>query len=603
MVVAVALALLVLPSEPSFAETDNAARLLLIRNARHAPAEQVATAYRRHHAAPGMPEVVVDVEVADSMTREAFDAGVQAPVAEWLRQHQAWDRIETLVLLPGLPLRITGTPGRDGTAASLDGELALLYRRLAGAEVPLTGRVPNPYFHDGPLDEPRPFDRARYDIFLVTRLDGWSADEAIALMERGAAPPASWRVVVDGRPAGRSGPERRWLQAVAPRLLSVRPNASVELDESPAVVTGGEPVAGYFSWGSNDSGLRQPAVPVGPGALAATFMSADARTRTRPSAEWQPGRWEQPDSYYAGSPESLAFDWLAAGLTGLGSMVAEPYLDAAFRPATLFEAWARGYSLAESFYLSLPYLSWQAVIFGDPLARATEATWPSPSSPPTDVETGLPETFLARTIVAQRRALGLSSDDDARLWVRSLEAERRGDTGKARALLEELTVREPGLVAAHLRLGFLYSEDDRHDLARARYEVIVRAQPDHAVALNNLAYNLAVQAGDVAAAMPLADRLMRLAPESPAVLDTVGWVRHLAGRHAEAADVLQKATRLDPTLCEAWEHLAIVLRELSRDGEADIAASRRIACEAAQAGGANGASPLPEAGAAGADGY
>src|SRR5439155_1520651 len=38
------------------------------------------------------------------------------------------------------------------------------------------------------------------------------------------------------------------------------------------------------------------------------------------------------------------------------------------RPEILFPAYRAGFTLAESFYMALPHLSWQAVVVGDPLA-------------------------------------------------------------------------------------------------------------------------------------------------------------------------------------------------------------------------------------------
>ena len=71
---------------------------------------------------------------------------IQAPIADWIRKNSAQDRILYIVLTKGIPLRVKGTSGRDGTMASVDSELTLLYRRLTGAEPPLAGPLANPYF-------------------------------------------------------------------------------------------------------------------------------------------------------------------------------------------------------------------------------------------------------------------------------------------------------------------------------------------------------------------------------------------------------------------------------------------------------------------------
>jgi hypothetical protein len=47
--------------------------------------------------------------------------------------------------------------------------------------------------------------------------------------------------------------------------------------------------------------------------------------------------------------------------------VNEPYLVACARPDKVLPAYAAGRNLAESFYLGIPFLSWQGVVLGDPL--------------------------------------------------------------------------------------------------------------------------------------------------------------------------------------------------------------------------------------------
>src|SRR6185436_10579103 len=86
-----------------------------------------------------------------------------------------------------------------------------------------------------------------------------------------------------------------------------------------------------------------------------------------PPAQWTLGRWEDTRTYFEGSPQSLSGDLIRAGVTGVAGHVAEPYLDATVRPDVLFPAYVAGFNLVESFYLAMPYLSWQTVVIGDPL--------------------------------------------------------------------------------------------------------------------------------------------------------------------------------------------------------------------------------------------
>ena len=65
--------------------------------------------------------------------------------------------------------------------------------------------------------------------------------------------------------------------------------------------------------------------------------------------------------------EGLVADLIHEGATGASGNAYEPYLQACARPDYLLPADNQGCNLAESYYLSLIYLSWQGVIVGDPL--------------------------------------------------------------------------------------------------------------------------------------------------------------------------------------------------------------------------------------------
>jgi len=107
-------------------------------------------------------------------------------------------------------------------------------------------------------------------------------------------------------------------------------------------------------------------------------------------------------------------------MTGIAGHVEEPYLEACPRPQILFPAYVRGHNLAESFYASLPYLSWQTIVVGDPLAGIV----PGPAlsaedlNPPRDEAMGLPRFFGAR-LDAIARSKKLTVDPSARRRNRS----------------------------------------------------------------------------------------------------------------------------------------------------------------------------------------
>ena len=93
--------------------------------------------------------------------------------------------------------------------------------------------------------------------------------------------------------SGRRGAQNgnTWLRQAADRLTADGFGERVLLDESAKVITGQTSVLGYYSWGSNDPAIRIRHFQFGfvPGALAAMFVSSDARTFKQPPPEWTPG--------------------------------------------------------------------------------------------------------------------------------------------------------------------------------------------------------------------------------------------------------------------------------------------------------------------------
>ena len=79
----------------------------------------------------------------------------------------------------------------------------------------------------------------------------------------------------------------------------------------------------------------------------------------------------------------------------------------------------------------------------------------------------------------------------------------------------------------------------------------------------------------------MAERAAALGSNSASVLDTLGWIRHLAGNSRGALDPLRRAVQGDAGLCEAWRHLAVVERAVGHASAADKAEERARACEPA----------------------
>ena len=218
------------------------------------------------------------------------------------------------------------------------------------------------------MSEARPFTRFDHDIYLVTRLDGFSVDDVKRLIDRGMAPSADGKVVLDQKATLVDRGGDRWLQETADRLRG----------SLPTIAWSSKPPRPRRRSAVRSSGITPGARTIraisfavsasqfSPGAIGGMFVSTDGRTFAEPPANWKPSS-PSGGPVFGGSFQSLAGDLIRDGITGVAAHVDEPFLDATVRPQILFPAYVAGFNLAESFYLAMPFLSWQTVVIGDPL--------------------------------------------------------------------------------------------------------------------------------------------------------------------------------------------------------------------------------------------
>jgi uncharacterized protein (TIGR03790 family) len=563
--VALATAAPVLAQDPS--------NVLLIVNEASAESVKIGEYYARRRSIPSGNILRLRAPVTDEVDRRDFERSIESPISLWLSRHGAQDQILYLVLTKGIPLRIPGTGNPSATTtASVDSELTLLYRKLAGAAVSPAGPLPNPYYlGDRDVPEAKLFSHASADIYLVSRLDGFTVEDVFGLIDRGAEPAAKGAFVLDQRATmlgERSGD--LWLAAAARRLAGAGFGDTVVLESSSDVSTGKKQVLGYYSWGSNDPAIKQRRLGFEfvPGALAAMFVSTDARTFRPPPAAWNIGTWADTSTHFERSPQSLTGDLIAEGATGAAGHVTEPFLGAAIRPQILFPAYVRGFNLIESFYLAMPYVSWQTVVVGDPLCapfRSQHLT-SEEKAPSVDPETDLPTYFSGRR-VASIAASG-TSKDAAKVIAKAEGLLVRGNRSGARLAFETAIGLDGRLTFAHLTLASLYEQAGEHDKAVERYKAVLAYAPDQVLSLNNLAYSTAVYKNSPAEALPLAERAFKLAPANPLVIDTYGWILHLVGRSAEAEKLLAQAAKVAPGVPTIRLHLGQLYAATGRLAEA-----------------------------------
>ncbi|WP_051305305.1 TIGR03790 family protein [Desulfogranum mediterraneum] len=347
------------------------------------------------------PENLITIQTAnqESCSRIAFNEEIAKPVRQQLKELLKQKRIRCLVTVYGVPLKIRApllsqqdqqqlqqlreerdrkqqaidqdTPqdapirqrlaalarritllARGDSQAAVDSELAL----VLSPEYPLDGWLPNPYFLGfQKLDTLLKRDQ----VLMVSRLDGPDPetvrrliDEAIDTEKNGL----KGSVYLDAR---WPRPEQKELSGYAlydaaihttARRLREQSDLRVVLNQEPALFQpGSAPEAAlYCGWYSLARYI--PAFTWAPGSVGYHIASAECSTLKRADSQvWCKRMLEE-------------------GVAATIGPVYEPYVQAFPLPDIFFPTLVEGYlSLGEAYLISLPYLSWQMLLIGDPL--------------------------------------------------------------------------------------------------------------------------------------------------------------------------------------------------------------------------------------------
>jgi uncharacterized protein (TIGR03790 family) len=390
------LALVGLPPLLAFAGNQTAPQkrspdqVLLVVNQNSPISKEIADDYaRKRHV-----KNIIFVQCQDSalgarnetIPLAAYTQLIESPVRGYLSAHT---NIDFIALTKGIPIRITGAAlgscsdkSHDPVAIrgrpSVDSCLAALdYTNLPGTmRVDITGSgAVGCAFSNRYWNAAKPFSHAQFGGYLVTRLDGYTAADAKALVARALEAESgltNGKVLLDVQPefglgdkATQPAPitdttilqESAWSEFNADMrrahdLLAKR-GIPDELDLTETFVGQRSNLLGYFSWGSNDSKYSDRAyqtLQFAPGSFSDTAVSTSART-------FLPTKGGQ----------SLLADLIAHGLTCGKGYVDEPLLQAIASPTIALDRYVSGYTMAESFYAASHFVGWEDVVIGDPL--------------------------------------------------------------------------------------------------------------------------------------------------------------------------------------------------------------------------------------------
>jgi uncharacterized protein (TIGR03790 family) len=312
-----------------------------------------------------------------------YRTAIEAPVQAYLARNPG---VQFIVLTKGIPIRIEGaetgvreehSPANTPLNASVDGHLAALgYAEPAARKIQITGSGgtgsgwANRYWNAN-----KPFSHAEFGGYLVTRLDDYTEADAKALVTRALAAeqhPPDGKVLLDLQPEFSIADKTKAPFPIPDKIITAESpfdeynadlqrageelaarGGAVELDISETFIGHRKDLAGYFSWGSNDSKFSPKAYATlffAPGSIGDTAVSTSARS-------FLPTEGGQ----------SMIADLIAHGLTCGKGYSDEPLLQAIASPTIALDRYRSGYTMAESLAAASHFVGWEDIIIGDPL--------------------------------------------------------------------------------------------------------------------------------------------------------------------------------------------------------------------------------------------
>src|SRR5690606_6628433 len=146
-----------------------------------------------------------------------------------------------------------------------------------------------------------------------------------------------------------------------------------------------------------------------------------------------------------------------------------------------------------------------------------------------------------------------------------IELEKFAD---ARTLLDSAVTAFPNNIQLLFQRSVLYTELDMLPEMERDLRRIMLLDPQNPVAYNSLGYYLADRTERHQEAYELIQRAVELAPNDPAIIDSLGWVQYRLGMYEEALANLERAYELFPDP-EVAAHLGEVLWAMGRKSAAN----------------------------------
>jgi Flp pilus assembly protein TadD len=117
-------------------------------------------------------------------------------------------------------------------------------------------------------------------------------------------------------------------------------------------------------------------------------------------------------------------------------------------------------------------------------------------------------------------------------------------------------------------VAVLYVTEDKYEEAVKLFRRVIELQPNHTLALNNLATLLAERPNQLSDARKYTERAMEVTGRSPPLLDTLGTILIHLGKNEDAVTTLEEAVAGPVNDPRYYFHLAVAYQRVGRNVEA-----------------------------------
>ena len=374
-------------------------RVLLVQNLNSETSLAIADDYStRRNVTKILSISCADSSLSSSLEYISFQdyvTNIENPLKNYLTTHP---EIDFIVLTKGIPFNIYNTPNKpyggdcclDSRIASINYETSPTSSIVSISDIDYGNTFVGQAYANKFWNSTTRFSNAQFGGYLVTRLDGYTQADAIALTTRSLLAESnlangivtSGNILLDAcadfgfpnEPQPYSiyptnyvlgniinitteGPFGLYNSDMQESFIDLSTaNIPVQFDTANTFIGNISNLKGYVSWGSNDTNYNANSynsLSFTAGALGETAVSTGGRTFL-PTTGGQ----------------SLIANLVSQGITGVKGYTTEPLLVAVASPKIIFNRYRNGWTMAESFYAASRLVGWMDIVIGDPICRA-----------------------------------------------------------------------------------------------------------------------------------------------------------------------------------------------------------------------------------------